>query len=210
MRVEPTVKRTVAFIDGQNLFHAAKDAFGYSYPNYDPQKLALAVCRLQGWHLHAIHFYTGIHEPGDKPFWHAFWTAKLAVMGTRGISTFARPLRYRNQTVKLPDGSATTVLVGREKGIDVRLALDVVRMARQRAYDVALVFSQDQDLSEVADEIREISSDQDRWIKVACAFPTSPTYANTRGIKGADWIKIDRVMYDACIDPLDYRPKGKK
>jgi hypothetical protein len=32
---EPPVKRAFVFIDGQNLFHAAKEAFGYSYPNYD-------------------------------------------------------------------------------------------------------------------------------------------------------------------------------
>lgn len=27
---EPPIKRTIAFVDGQNLFHAAKEAFGYS------------------------------------------------------------------------------------------------------------------------------------------------------------------------------------
>ena len=32
---EPSVKRTIAFIDGQNLFFAAKEAFGYSYPDYE-------------------------------------------------------------------------------------------------------------------------------------------------------------------------------
>jgi hypothetical protein len=40
MPTEPPVKRAVAFIDGQNLFHAAKRAFGYPYPNYDISKLA--------------------------------------------------------------------------------------------------------------------------------------------------------------------------
>jgi hypothetical protein len=33
MPPEPTVKRAVAFIDGQNLFHAVREAFGYTYPN---------------------------------------------------------------------------------------------------------------------------------------------------------------------------------
>lgn len=28
MPVEPSTKRTVAFFDGQNLYHAAKEAFG--------------------------------------------------------------------------------------------------------------------------------------------------------------------------------------
>ena len=35
MLVEPAAKRTVTFIDGQNLFHASRESFGYTYPNYD-------------------------------------------------------------------------------------------------------------------------------------------------------------------------------
>lgn len=37
----------------------------------------------------------------------------------------------------------------REKGIDLRLGLDVVRMARKGELDVAAIFSQNQDLAEV-------------------------------------------------------------
>jgi hypothetical protein len=33
MPAEPSVKRAFAFLDGQNLFHAAKEALGYGYPN---------------------------------------------------------------------------------------------------------------------------------------------------------------------------------
>ena len=72
-----------------------------------------------------------------------------------------------------------------------------------------MVFSQDQDISQVADEVRSISVQQGRWIQLACAFPASPTYINTRGINGTNWIRIDRVTYDACLDPKDYRPKPK-
>ncbi len=45
---EPQVKRTIAFFDGQNLFYAAKSAFGYNWPNYDPLRLAAAICRARG------------------------------------------------------------------------------------------------------------------------------------------------------------------
>ena len=126
MPTEPTTKRAVAFVDGQNLYRSAKTAFGYHYPNYD-----------------------------------------------------------------------------------VRLALDIVRLASRQEYDIALVFSQDQDLSEVADEIRLLSREQDRWLKIACAFPVSPVVPKPRGINGTDWIKIDRAAYDACLDARDYRPKPK-
>lgn len=204
---EPALKRATAFFDGQNLFHAVKDAFGYQYPNYDVSALAEAVCKKQDWNLSQVQFYTGIPDSSDNPFWNSFWTAKLAQMGRKQVSVFSRPLRYRNQTVKLPDGNASTTLVGQEKGIDVRLALDVVRLANQKKFDVALIFSQDQDLSEVADEIRLISKHQMRWIRIACAFPVSPTRKKTRGINGTEWIPIDRALYDSCLDPRDYRPK---
>ncbi len=210
MPTEPTPKRTFAFVDGQNLFYAAKHAFGYTYPNYDPLALARAACDANDWQLEQVHFYTGLPREEDNARWHHFWTAKLASMGKRGIHTFSRPLRYRDETVALPDGKATIVQVGQEKGIDIRLALDVVRMAREKAYDVAVIFSQDQDLSEVADEVREISREQGRWIKMACAYPVSPTYNNRRGIDRTDWIKIDRVTYDKCLDPNDYRPRAKR
>ena len=35
MATEPAMKRAIAFVDGQNLYHAAKASFGYNYPNYD-------------------------------------------------------------------------------------------------------------------------------------------------------------------------------
>jgi len=204
--LEPAVKRTVAFIDGQNLFHAAKEAFGYPYPNYDARALPEAVCRSQGWSLIESRFYTGVPDAADDPFWHHFWERKLAVMGRQSIVVFSRRLRYRNVQVRLPDGTTHTFLAGEEKGTDVRLALDVIRLAHAGAYDVAVIFSQDQDLSEVAAEVRTISREQSRWIKIASAFPRSPASRNRRGIDKTDWIPFDRTLYDTCLDRRDYRP----
>jgi len=39
MLPEPAIKRARAYIDGQNLFHSAKEAFGYSFPNDDIKAL---------------------------------------------------------------------------------------------------------------------------------------------------------------------------
>jgi uncharacterized LabA/DUF88 family protein len=208
MPAEPPVKRALIFVDGQNLFYAAKHAFGYPFPNYDVAALGSAVCKKQNWELVQVRFYTGIPDAADDPFWNHFWTAKLAQMGRQKVHVFSRPLRYRNQTVKLPGGQSHTFLVGQEKGVDVRLALDIVSCAYQNSYDVALVFSQDQDLSEVADEIRLIGQRQNRWMKIASAFPFSPASLNRRGINKTDWLRIERATYDACLDKRDYRPKS--
>ncbi len=205
MTSEPQKKRAIIFVDGQNLFYAVKVAFGYTYPNYDVMALAEWICGHNNWELEEVRFYTGIPDVQDDPKWNKFWSRKLSVMGKMGVRIFSRPLRYRNQSIILPDGSQKTVLVGQEKGVDVRLALDVVRIAREGRCDVIVLFSQDQDLSEVAEEIRLIARQQNRWIKIVSAFPTSPTYANTRGIDKTDWVRIPRHVYDACIDGRDYR-----
>jgi len=78
MPAEPAVKRTIAFVDGQNLFHNCRNAFGYTYPNFDVQKLAQAVCAAQGWTLERVQFYTGVPSSADNAFWHGFWANKLA------------------------------------------------------------------------------------------------------------------------------------
>jgi len=103
--------------------------------------LALAICRQRDWRLSQIRFYTGVPDREVNPRWHSFWQRKLAVMGTRGIWSFTRPLRYRNE-VAIVDGLERSVLVGREKGVDVRLALDVIRLASRREFEVAVLFSQ--------------------------------------------------------------------
>jgi len=207
MPFEPPVKRTICFIDGQNLYHSVRESFGYSYPNYDVVALSEAICRQKSWELIQARFYTGVPDQSDDPFWSNFWNQKLAMLGRQRVFIYPRPLRYRNRLVKLPNGIEHTFLAGEEKGIDVRIAIDIIRMAHHKEYDVALIFSQDQDLSEVAAELRTIAAEQGRWIKAACAFPMSPTTRNRRGIDKTDWIHIDRATYDACIDPRDYRLK---
>jgi len=205
---EQVGKKTVVFIDGQNLYHAVRENFGYTYPNYNVKLLSEAVCNKKGWEIDEIRFYTGVPDLEDNPFWHTFWDNKLASMGQRGVTIFRRPLRYRNTTVELPDGQKFKFLVGQEKGIDVRIAIDIIRLALDKTFDTALVFSQDQDLSEVAEDIRKIAEQQGRWIKMASVFPVSPTSRNKRGINKTDWIKIDIKTYNTCIDTNDYR--GKK
>ena len=201
--LEPAEKRVYAFFDGQNLFGTARTAFGYSYPNYDPIALAKAVCagRVdEGWRLDGIHFYTGIHDQRRDRRWYEFWSRKLQAMGTRGVSVFTRPLQYIE--VPLPDGSVYSK--PREKGIDVRIALEIVRLGFEAVYDVALIFSQDQDLSEAVSDLRLIARSQGRWLKVASAFPVSTGTSFRRGIDKTDWIPMDKALYDSCLDPGDY------
>ncbi len=40
MPPEPKDKHAVIFVDGQNLFHGAREAFGCAHPNHDVRALA--------------------------------------------------------------------------------------------------------------------------------------------------------------------------
>lgn len=201
----PAILRTHVFFDGQNLFRSVKHCFGYSYPNYDVVALAQLVCTRQCLQCAGLHFYTGIHKPGENRFWYDFWSRKLTVLGTRGVDVYSRNLAYADEPVILPDGTRASVRIAREKGVDVRIALDMVRLAREGAYDVAVLFSQDQDLSEAVTDIHRIRAETGRWMKVYSAYPVADDGRHTPAIKGAAPLPITRAEYERCIDPLDYR-----
>jgi uncharacterized LabA/DUF88 family protein len=205
LATEPDVKYAMAFFDGQNLYQHAKDAFGHHHPNYDPIKLHNYVCEQNGWKPNLVRFYTGVPDPIETEMWAGYWSNRVLAMKRAGIVVTTRPIRYRKETVVV-DGVSKTVTTPQEKGIDVRLALDIVSFARKKNFDVAVVFSQDQDLQEIVQEVHDISKEQDRWIKVVSAFPYGPSASSKRGIDKTQWVKIGKDEYDKCIDQHDYRP----
>ena len=56
---EPPAIRVVAFVDGQNLFHSAREAFGYTYPNYDVG-LKRMVARFSCHHANRTPLFSGV------------------------------------------------------------------------------------------------------------------------------------------------------
>lgn len=187
--------RVVVFIDGQNLYHLAKEAWGegYHWPKYDPVRLAKELAALEpGRTLAEVRFYTGVPTARQNERWHAFWTAKTRAMENAGVVVFKG-----------------RILNAREKGVDVRIALDLVRLTRERAYDVAIVVSQDSDLNQAMHEAVRIAKEQGRWITLESAHPLHPDPEQQgRGLRPATLRYIDQAMYDRCADPRDYRHKS--
>src|SRR5437879_1287276 len=112
----PSPCRVHAFVDGQNLFHAVKRAWGYTFPNFDPLKLAGAVCGLaKDRKLVEVHFYTGIPRQEKDPRWNAFWSAKIRAMTTAGVRVTTRHLRYGTGPALLPNGTVVqNAVIARE------------------------------------------------------------------------------------------------
>lgn len=205
---KPSPCRVHAFIDGQNLFHSVRRIFGYSFPNYDPLRLAQAITALTpDRQLNQVHFYTGMPSLSQDRRWHLFWRAKIRAMKAAGVRVVTRTLLYSPGLVLMEDGSTQAVPIGREKGIDLRLALDLLRLARHGGFDAALIFSQDSDLAEVVHEVRVLRQEMNRWLVVDCAYPYNLDSADAAwGIAGARPVPFDKSLYDACTDHANYFP----
>lgn len=196
---------TIVFIDGQNLYRGAKDAWGardecklkltdeaykYTWPSYDVQKLAtILTSKTLGRTLSQIRFYTGVPRADQNSFWHNFWVEKFRYLKAQGVEVYKG---------KVND-------YGREKGVDVKLAIDLVRLTYEKKYEVALIVSQDRDLEPAIRLAGEIAKDQHWQIVFESHFPVGSGSVSDRGIPGTSWKPIDKTTYDACYDPQDYR-----
>ncbi len=194
--------RTIVFIDGQNLYFLAKNLWAtggsshYTYPSYDVDKVAQKlVSGVPGRTLAQIRFYTGVPNSNDNPFWHGFWTNKLRYLRSRGVEVYAGRV---NQS-------------GQEKGVDVSLAIDLVRLTYEQQYDAAIIVSQDWDFGPAVKLARQIGTSQGRALSFESCFPyETGSSVNARGIPGTTWIHIDQSTYDSWHDPRDYRPENIK
>ncbi len=197
MNIEKT-DRALALIDGMNLFNNAKAAFGstgsvydFSFPNYDVAKLARVVSNKLGCEISETRFYTGVprqYMDADK---HQFWASKTQSMRQSGVIVYTRPLRNSNPP--------------QEKGVDLRIGMDALALAHQQIYDTLIIFSTDQDFTEIREHVERVARSQGRTIRFVSAYPNSP--GRIWGIKGFEHLPIPQQVYEQCIDPKDYRPR---
>ena len=136
-----------------------------------------------------IHFYTGVPELNANAHWHVFWTNKLRYLKSQGIEIYKGRINSADQ----------------EKGVDVRIAVDLIRLTYEQKYDVAMIISQDWDFGPAVLLAKEIAKNQGRHLIFESCFPVGSGTTNTRGVPGTIWIEIDQATYDACFDPRDYR-----
>lgn len=151
--------RVAVFIDYQNLYHGARRTFGGlradspSFGHIDPGELARLLVGLghivdPGRVLVATSVYRG--EPGNRS--HVKLRSAFARQTSRWradptVTVKTTPLRYRREV-----SSGATAWRAEEKGIDVLLAVDVVRGAYLDEYDIAVVTSADTDLLPALEE----------------------------------------------------------
>jgi uncharacterized LabA/DUF88 family protein len=135
--------RTVVFVDYQNMYRSAREAFGWEsegghFGNFRPYGLGRQMVRAEGRMLAQVRIYTGIHTPQRNPAQHAQMQRRISARVAESpekIEIFPRPLRY---SARRPGGE--------EKGVDVELAIGIVRLALDDEFDVVVLASADTDL----------------------------------------------------------------
>ncbi len=195
--------RIVVFFDGQNVLRTAGEVFGFDRNklwNYDPRKLVEATVASMETQLRAlnaphpriaieeIRFYTGVPTYERDRYVRSYWDRVFNRFRNDGIVVVTRDLRYYKQGPP------------REKGIDLRIGLDIGRIAATRRCDGILLFSQDTDLAEAIQEARDLQArytGQGR-IYYFCAFPRNADPATHHGISRMHWIPLYAEEFEAA------------
>lgn len=210
----PTPLRVVVFVDGQNFHKDCEKIFGKgeTYPHLLGQKLCSPPFG-DDRQLKQVRFYTGIHTPDRNPRTHAYMTRRLEMMKAVGVWTFSRPLKYSLRWVKNRNDAPEFIEIqqGREKGVDVRLALDLVRLAVEGEYDVGVVVSTDTDLDEAIRDVYELRQQTGKWLAVenaVCVLPVDPITGRRPPYKrlssASRLLHIDQQIFDQIRDDTDY------
>jgi uncharacterized LabA/DUF88 family protein len=197
--------RRSTFNGNQDTF--AKRCFGYKFPNFDIAKLIAAIVALEpNRKLVSSCFYIGIPTHLDDLDNFNWWNKKLAAMGRSGVKVERRYLKRRELKIRLEGIVYFEATIPRlqEKGIDLKLGLDLVRSARNNEFDAGIIFSQDGDLVEAVEEVHGIAREQKRWIQLECAHPVAAG-VDSRPIKRTIPRQMTKALYDACLDATDYR-----
>lgn len=144
------------FLDWQNVYNHAREAFHtpgdhHTKGQVDPVDLAeVLTSRVAGGELTAVRIYRGMPDNAyDSRGYDATQRQQTAWQRDSRVIVTNRKLRY-------PDGyvhGQTPVAEVKEKGIDVFLALDLVTMATDGAYDLGIVMSCDQDLAPAVERV---------------------------------------------------------
>lgn len=154
--------RVKVFIDYQNVYHGARQAFGRGseHPTFGhvrPLRLGVLLRQLgesvdPARELTGVAIFRGEPTARSHPTLQSASQKQIAAWRKAALVTATtRPLRH-NPTAWDHTGRPTAWDKGEEKGIDVLLALDVALGAVRDEYDVAIIVSGDTDLVPALDE----------------------------------------------------------
>lgn len=188
------ISSSQVFIDGQNFFKSLEAAWGRPYSDYDPMMLARVLAMRLNCEMPDVHFYTGLPSAEYHPRLNDFWLRKAEQMEKDGVNVTLRPLRY----IRGSDGR----IGAREKGIDTRMSLDMLKISSKPGVGKIIILSLDQDLCEAVSDIQGLAAEHGRKIDVTTVFPEFPLHKGRlcRPIRGTRGFCLRERDYYLCRD----------
>ena len=132
--------RVAVFIDGANAYRAFKSTFGSS--RYAPLRLAVELAAGRAL-VRAAFYVAAVPQEMDARLYAGQQAFLARLQAQRGLTLWTGRMAYAG---------------GRwyEKGVDVKIATDMVALAYAGEYDVAVLVSGDGDLAPAVHEVRRI------------------------------------------------------
>jgi hypothetical protein len=195
-------RRTVLFLDYQNVYRRARDSFHQHWEppergQIDPMRLGqLLVDRNPGRELAGVRIYRGRPDSSKDPRGYGANRRQGTAWEQRGATVITRTLRY---PATWPEDREE------EKGIDVALAVDFVVMAVRGEYDVGILMSTDTDLKPALEAVVALGGNRTPHCEVA-AWSARGAHSRRLSIKGTSvWCQwLDEDAYRQVADPTNY------
>jgi uncharacterized LabA/DUF88 family protein len=197
-----SAERVVVFIDWQNVYKGARDAFHHGQGpgrmgNVDPLRLARRLVELGHGRrrLAEVRVYRGQPDPNRAPRAYAANARQQTSWTEAGMTVVQRPLRYPK---------AWPAEKAQEKGVDAVLAVDYVVMAVTGMYDIGVLMSTDTDLLPALEAVADVAGNRGPRAEVA-AWTSSRSAPRLR-VAGANlWCHyLNADDYRGVVDPTDY------
>jgi NYN domain len=199
----PETVRVAVFIDWQNVYMAARRAFGLERMpvergNFSPYRLGLLLAAANGrgaaGQLVRVEVHRGVQAQHRDPRGYAANRRQAAAWEAESpdlVVPKLRPLRYRNAPVEPPV----------EKGVDVALAVSAIEAMLTSRCDVAIVFSHDTDLLPVPEAIARLAGPD----HVETASWTSSSFKQRLQPKApVTHHRVTQQIFEAVETPINY------
>ena len=200
------VDRVVLFIDAQNVYRSARDAFPpppgepqHVHGQVNPLAVGGLICERPPVGaesaLSEVRVYTGRPDATRQPKAYAAHMRQCAAWESVGITVVPRALRYsKDWPTERP----------REKGIDVQLAIDFVSAAVDGRFDVGIIFSTDTDLRPALEFVSQRFPALPRAESAAWKAPGANRALMLRSPRPTWCHYLDRDDYLTVHDSTDY------
>lgn len=201
------LERVALFIDYQNCYMAARTAFFQPDDpaprgQVRPRPLGMLLAQRNGVQrvLVGVFVFRGLPSSNRDPKGFGAAERQVARWNSESlVEAWSRPLNYRDPTRP------------QEKGVDVKIAVEMVARAMRDEFDIAVLFSNDTDFIPAIETVMDIKASASAC-EVATWAPTGGVRLNPIQVPGRALRvhRLSRDEYNRVEDPTDYTRRRRR